>query len=115
MEFWCRQCQSTVGVTVIAWRVNVRGRASAGGQCGQCGDTVLWRIVKLSEAPPDVAAQAVLVEATYRYWERVRKDERDQHLRDIFMLLGRDDAMIDKIASAFGLTREWARLIIRRG
>ena len=115
MKFRCHHCQLTVGVRAVVWRVSVRGRASAGGQCERCGQDVLWHFSKLSDAPPDVAARAQEIEQVYQYWRRVRTLERDSHLRDIWMLLGRKPNFLDIIATAFGLRRETVLLIIRDG
>ena len=112
MTFWCRRCQSTVAVMVVIWRVSALGKPSAGGQCGQCGDMVLWRTTKVSDAPPEVASEAVAVDGMYRRWQRIKTEERNQYMRDLFLLLGSDPTLIDKLAAAFRIQPSYVRRLL---
>ena len=115
MNFWCRKCLSCVDVRDAEWRVNIVGKPSAGGPCANCGSPVLHRITKMSEAPPDIAAEARAVSRTYRHWQKVRTQHRDEQLQALATLFGRDPQLIDKLASGFGLHPNRVRLILGQG
>ena len=115
MRFWCRQCQSSVGVRVPEWRVNSMGCPNAGGACDRCGDEVLRRITKVVEAPSDIATAATAASKVYRHWQKERTRERDQQLRTLAILFRADREVVDKLAAGFGLQRDRVRLIIREG
>ena len=81
MWFWCRKCRSRVGVSAPVWRVNRVGPADVSRECADCGDEVLRRISKVSDAPTDVGAKALAVSAAYQHWRKVRTRERDEQVR----------------------------------
>ena len=70
-----------MGVREPVWRVSMFGKPDVGGCCADCGDEVLWRISKVSDAPPDIGAEAPAVSATYQQWRKVRTRERDEWFR----------------------------------
>ena len=88
------------------------GQTQRRGQCGQCGATVLWRTTKVSDAPPEVASEAVAVDGMYRRWQRVKTEERNQYMRDLFLLLGSDPTLIDKLAAVFRIQPEYVRRLL---
>ena len=81
MRFWCRQCQSPAGVRSPQWRVNAVGKRHVGGMCFNCGDEVLRRITKLSDAPSGIAAETRAVDQACQHWRKARTRERGQQLR----------------------------------
>ena len=113
MWFWCRKCRSRVGVSAPVWRVSTIGMPNVGGSCENCGDEVLRRISKVSDAPPDIGAQALAVRNTYQHWRKVRTEERDKQLRTPAVMFARDRQVVDKLAAAFGLRPQYVRLILR--
>ena len=115
MDFWCRKCQSRVGVRAPDWRVNMVGKPNAGGQCANCGDEVLRRITGLDDAPAGVAHEAKAVEACYQHWRKARKEERDQQIRAVASLFRQDPKLVEKLAEAFRLRPQYVQLIIRDG
>ena len=115
MKFRCGHCQLAVGVTDVNWRVNVIGRASAGGPCEHCGNDVLRRNSKLSEAPADIVAVAVAVDAAYRHWRKSRTEERAQELRTLAAMFSRDRDLEGKLSIAFNLSTRYIRLLIKNG
>ena len=112
MRFWCRQCQSRVGVRSPQWRVNTVGKPHVGGMCSNCGDEVLRRITKLSDAPSGIAAEARAVGQAYQHWRKARTRERDQQLRALALLFEGNKNLIEKLADGFGLHPRRVRLIL---
>ena len=113
MRFWCRQCQSPVGVRVPEWRVNAMGSPNAGRACDRCGYDVLRRITSIGEAPPEIAAEARASGRTYRHWQKIHTQQRDQQLRTLATLFSGDNDVVNKLAAGFGIHPKRVQLILR--